>query len=405
MASNSIPYLPNSIAVGLQPNLIQYLIELKFLLLFFEKPLAILSTPDFDFIDIETLDAVKRGERISTNFWGAPTALKHVEVLATDEWQEIMSHCTTWYYNYRVSHLDKHLRYFSEEGETSNSKGLGKIAGSEEIPQRVDEIVAATGLGSDISTLELMALLRQNDKKMNKKIKSKLFGEIIVRLGFQRLLEVLERCRAERIPMVWGNVADLDIVEIYTHYLLDKHFQKSADPEVNATHRLLEGSRLLNELLDLEVVNLATAPVSRIISFRKSNSDLLENFLVDYRSFLTELQNTPQDGEKIVLNWTQKIVSDLNTLNKELLLTRREKEYKWLQRLSDAAYEGAKKGAVAAIWSFLGNPMLFAGAIGGMILDAAQKFSGDTGNRKEKEEALLFRSSSGYLWKARKKFS
>lgn len=50
---NTIPFLPKSIAVGLQDNLVQYINELKFLLLFFDKPLAIFSNDALCFIDNE----------------------------------------------------------------------------------------------------------------------------------------------------------------------------------------------------------------------------------------------------------------------------------------------------------------------------------------------------------------
>jgi hypothetical protein len=119
---------------------------------------------------------------------------------------------------------------------------------------------------------------------------------------------------------------------------------------------------------------------------------------------LVEVQNEPTKVDKIARGHIQDIVEEMNTIRQELLLLRQEKKYNWLRRISESAYDGAKIGALAAIWSLLLNPTLLAGALGETLLKAATRHGQDVVSNKEKENALLFRSSSGYLWKAHKEF-
>lgn len=90
---------------------------------------------------------------------------------------------------------------------------------------------------------------------------------------------------------------------------------------------------------------------------------------------------------------------EMNILKNELLLLRRNNQYQWLDRISAETYNRARAGATAAIWSLLVSPLMLAGELGEVLIKAANKMTGAL-SEKEKEEALLFRSSSGYLWKA-----
>lgn len=386
MNLTSIPLLPQSIAVGLQDDLIQYTIELKFLLLFFEKPLAVLSNSGFNFISEESVESVRQGKKPKISSFDEIN-LQHLNLLASEEWQELMSYCDPLYSETDLIITDS-LPTSGEEAELINE---------------VDKIFAHSSLG-EFSTYELWDLFRGKKTKLDDETYWDLVGAYITRMEMLRLLDILNICRKRRIPMVWGVDTDLAIVETYADYLIGKKEYQSEDKQIRATMRLLRGKELLNEIFHLEVVNLATVPVSKIVDFRQSNADLLQSFLTKYRGFLVDLQNEPSKTDKVVQSHAQEIIEDMDTIRKELLLLRNARKYKWLQHISSAAYDGASAGVLASIWSLLFNPIISAGVVGTVLTKAAAKLTGDFAGEEEQEDAILFRASSGYLWKAHEKF-
>jgi hypothetical protein len=376
--NTTIPWLPKSIAVGLQDDLVQYVIELKFLLLFFDKPLAIMSNTGFNFVSPESVEAVKRGQTPRVSAFDEINLL-HLEILGTDEWEELMSLCEPIYTETNVTVTNNP----PPDGFQKNFK-------------KVDEVFSFISPLGNLSTKELFG--------KSKKGTDKLFREYFTRIEMSRLIDILQLCQKRRIPMVWGVTSDIVIADLFTKYLIKKHVKEETEDNIQVLLRLLKSSKLLQDVFHLDIVNLATAPVSSIIKFKKSNSDLLQNFLVKYRKFLVEVQNEPTKVDKIARGHIQDIVEEMNTIRQELLLLRQEKKYNWLRRISESAYDGAKIGALAAIWSLLLNPTLLAGALGETLLKAATRHGQDVVSNKEKENALLFRSSSGYLWKAHKEF-
>lgn len=376
----SIPWLPNSIAVGLQDDLIQYCIELKFLLLFFEKPLAILSNFGFNYISVESVESIKKGKVPKVSGF-EDTTLSHLDILGTDEWDELMMNCEPIY--------NQTTLIVSDE-----------LPNEEEF-KRVDEISAQVSPLGNISTVELHNI---SPKSTSNEEFEDLFREYIMRLEMQRMLQTLELCQERRIPMVWGVSADIAVADLYSKFLLKQHAEKENDETMRATLRFIKGKRLLQEIFNIDIINIATVPISDIVSFRQSNHDLLESFLTKYRNFLVAVQNEPMKADHIAQTHTQTILKEMNSLRQELLILRKARKYTWLQRLSEAAYESASIGAVTAAWKLILNPIILAGKAGETLFKAATKHAGDEISKREKENALLFRSSGGYLWKAHEKF-
>ena len=204
--------------------------------------------------------------------------------------------------------------------------------------------------------------------------------------------------------MVWGVSADLGLVNLYAEHLIDKCKQEEGDNSFRAMIRLLKGHTLLQEIFQLRITNIATVPVDKIVHFRKSNADLLASFLTEYRGFLVDILSEPEKIDLIVQKRTHAIVKEMDRLRSELLLLRNQRKYNWLRRLSKEAYDQANKKGYAAIWSLLMNPVLLVGSVGEILAKAALKLSDDLVDKRERENALLFRSSSGYLWKAHTQF-
>lgn len=382
----SLPLLPESIAVGLSEDLLQYFIELKFLLLFFNKPLCIFVNQGLQFLSETTIDDVRRGKETKTSIWedeslfgerGRTGSLKNLEVILTEEWEEIMSHCIPQYFNVNLVVSD--------------------IAEEEE--HEVDHVFESSGVSTEQITDQLEKTPLAESEWDN------LFSEYLMRMNIRMLINILELCCNYRIPMIWGDPAGVAVASRYSKYLLEKYSHSVDDEKTAVFLRTLKGDELLKSIFELGVVNASTVPISKIVEFREKNRDLLNNFLVSYRSFLTELQLDPLNYRKLVLNRTQQIVEELNTINKELLLLRRSSKYKWLENISEAIFEGAKSGALVALWSLLASPLLLAGELGKSLLSVANLEVKDLKDRKQQEQALIFRSSCGYLWKAEKELS
>ena len=371
----TLPYLPDSIAVGLTEDLLQYLIELKFLLLFFRKPHCIFANAGLQFLSGSAADDLRSNKKIRTVPWEeeeeegiVSSELQNIDVILTEEWEETLSHCSPHYHEINLEVSDSEIEY-----ESDHIFDPGDF-----IPTETED---------DNSESELVAhLLRANMAVM---------------------IDTLEMCCNERIPMIWGDPADTVAATIFSKHLLDKYAKNSQGPEaerMSAIIRTIKGDDLLRSIFELEIVNLATAPIHKVIEFRKKNQDLLNSFLIGYRAFLTELQSDPLNYRKLVLGRTQKIVEDMNNINMELLALRKSEKYKWLERMSEDVFEGAKKGAIVAVWNLLASPILLAGEIGKSLLSAANFGLKDLKDRKQQEQALIFKSSSGYLWKAAKQF-
>lgn len=378
--NTSIPWLPNSIAVGLQDDLIQYCIELKFLLLFFERPLAILSNSGFNYISKDSVESVRRGKIPKVSGFDEIN-LSHLDILGTDEWDELMANCESIYTQTNVNVSDE---------SPANADF-----------EKVDEIFSEISPLGNIPTVEIHNVSSQ-ENMANEEFET-LFREYIVRLEMLRMVEILELCQERRIPMVWGVSQDIVIADMYSKYLLKQHAQED-DEQVRATLRMLKGNRLLQEIFNIDIINIATVPVSDIIEFRISYNDLLDSFLTKYRKFLVAVQNEPMKAEQIVQTQTQSILEEMNTLRQELLILRNARKYTWLQRLSEVAFESASIGSITATWNLILNPIILASKVGETLIKAATKHAGDEASKREKENALLFRSSSGYLWKAHEEF-
>ncbi|MBE7436035.1 MAG: hypothetical protein HS100_19115 [Anaerolineales bacterium] len=384
----TLPLLPNSIAVGLSEDLLQYLIELKFLLLFFDKPHCIFANAGLQFLSENVFDDIRNGKTPKTSPWEEDddipsSSLKNVDIVLTDEWQETLSHCQPRYHEINLT--------ITNEKDVEGEKVY------------TDEIIDSMRLFEKKET----SYFSENSEPSEEDIE-KMLTEWAIRTNMQVMIDTLEMCCNEKIPMIWGSVADTVSASLYTKHLLtqySKSIETNSEDEKTASFlRTLKGDDLLKSIFELGVVNLATVPVDRIIDFRKKNQDLLVGFLSSYRGFLTELQSEPLNYRKIVLARTQKITDELNTINMEILTQRKSEKYKWVERLSDGVYEGAKNGAMIALWNFLASPLLMTGQIGISLLSAANFKIKDMKDRRQLENALIFKSSSGYLWKAMEEF-
>lgn len=382
----SLPLLPESIAVGLSEDMLQYFIELKFLLLFFNKPVCVFANQGFQFLDKTAIDDLRKGRKTKTSVWedeatwgerGRSGTLTNLDTLRTDEWDEVMAHCVPQYFT---------LNFFaSDEPAEDEDKADYVFSSSNKSAQDVIEELA--------------------EPNLTEKEWENLFAQYLIRMNTRILIDVLELCCKNRIPMIWGDPGGVIVSSHYSKYLLDKYSQDTEDDKTAAFLRTLKGDELLRSIFELGVINVATVPVHKITEFKKNNGDLLENFLVSYRSFLTELQLDPLNHRKLVLSRTQKITEELNAINNELLILRKSSKYKWLENMSEAVFESAKSGALIALWNLLASPALLVGELGKGLLSAANFGFKDLHDKKQQEQAFIFRSSSGYLWKAGKEFS
>jgi len=366
MSSYTIPALPNSIAVSLQPNLLDYLVELKFLLLFFERPYAVLSTSGFDFINPGTVEEVKKGNTPRTNLFDEQN-LRPLGLLATEEWAETLAQCESHEFNMVVRDDSAHVV-------------------NDAVTTEVDHIFEVTKKGLGLSSSDVDLLFVSGDERLDKTQRNAIERQVFLRLELSRFLDVLALSRDHNVPMIWSHTAELVVSNIYTEYQLlslqsNESFEKSA---LRAALRMVKGGKLLREVYELQVVNLATVPVASIVDFRSKNQDLLANFLTIYRAFLAEVQANPADIDSLVEVHAQRIVEGLNAINNEIALRRKKRGYEFMRGLAgDNFFDAAMKCAPWGLLSFLLGPWM-------------QFLRG-----REAQLDLLYGNSTGYLWKAK----
>lgn len=196
-------------------------------MLFFEKPLAILSNTGFNFISEETVESVKKGKKARTNAFENTDVIQHLELLATEEWEELMNSCEPLY-------RESILVDTPPEGE--------------QILQ-VDEIFTTSGLG-DFSSIQLFEIFNNHSQlNLDDDMKQMIFGAYVARIEMLRLLDVLQLCQERKIPMVWGCDVDIITANTYTEFLVRKHFCAEESESIRAVMRVLKGEELLKRFL------------------------------------------------------------------------------------------------------------------------------------------------------------
>lgn len=376
---NTISFLPNSILISLSRDLLQLLNELKYLLLFFEKPLAILSNPYGDFLNEEAISSFKKDRAPKTNIFD-DKMLINTKIIATDEWDEVMGYCEPEYCELKLE-VSKSVDFENSEDEELNElMRFAKLHYTPDFAKKRKEDLSE----EEYFLLEVGWVMQLND--------------------IRRLYENLKRCRKRNIPMMWGSEAELHTSRIYTEFLLNKNRQKNFLRNSYSKIRQIKGHSLLREVMNLKTINILTAPVNKIVEFRKKNADLLNNFLIQYRNFLVQVQIDPESADKIIETETQNLIEKINTINNEISLLRDNRNYRWLSVISKEAYESAKGPFSVATWGALSSPLFSILALGGKLVKSTGKLMGVKFETNIKERTLLLRNSSGYLWKASKEF-
>lgn len=323
------------------------------------------------------IEGVKRGKRPQTSPFGERN-LSPLRLLATEDC-ETLSHCECHEYDYKIAGKAEHLvdKTQTDEVERILRVTTGRLTG-----KQVERLMTSGKLTDD----EELALL----------------GQWAIRLELNRLLQVLELSRDHGVPMIWSRENELGVSSLYTKYLLLSLKSESQDilkSPVKVALRMLEGGRLLQQLLELQVLNIAAVPVATIVEFRSRNRDLLENFLTSYRGFLSEIQAHPEDVDAVLEQHTQEIARNLREINSEVALRRKKRGYEFLKRLGgENFFEAAGKCLPWASFSFLFAPWL-APVIAG-VKGIGSALSGQFLTEREAQLELLYRNSSGYLWKA-----
>jgi hypothetical protein len=372
-----IPSRPDSIAIGLQTNLIEFANSLKFQLLFFGKPHAILSTPGMDYIDEEAVHAARTGTPYRTSIWEGEENLVGKEILATDEWLELMSHCEQWGGTINLVTDDS-----EEETRDSDIDTFLEFLNIKEPPHYEEGVDEGKNV-DDITPEEEEEIKRQ-------------IGYAAMRWQVIRLTRVLKHCYENRISMVWGDEIDVKVSRMYVSSLLQQ-YESSEDERILADIRRLHGSKLLRRIRGWDILNLASVPVDQIVNFRTANHDLLDNFLTLYRGFLLEIEENPnQKRLNLMVNqWDRRLHEELSNLNKELLGLRRPEKFDWLKKAQEEQYESSKKGLLTSNYEFFGTPGLVSATLAdyGNLAEATQP--------TQQRNKLIRQSSMGYLWKAK----
>jgi hypothetical protein len=364
---DTIPLLPNRIAASLQADVLAYMSELKFLFLFYERPLAIFSTYDLSFINDDVVDQCRKGKPVHTNFSEDSDGLANVEALGSDEWQQITDNCDCWAYSYDDSDTGK---YESEDMDA------------------LDSLIQSAYPGQDVPTFEqLSAWIRSGDATLE--VAVNWFG----RISLCRLVRILHKCRQEEIALIWGDPLEVDVVRVFIRQLIDRiEHDDESHRSLRADFRTLKGDDLLREILNLKIVDLTTVPCEKIIEFRNRNSDLLGNFLTLYRNFLVDIQCEPSQLYPITQKYSQDIAKELNSLANELALLRAAHKFRWLRTCK----QWAGGLSQSAVWSLLLSPLQ-------LIIKSAEAASSASLSLAEslnERNSLIAKSSAGYLWKA-----
>lgn len=377
----TIPLLPNRIAVGLQSDLVDFVNEIKFLLLFFDKPLAFLSTPEFCFLTDETIHLAKRGQSISTSWLDEDPAagLKNTEVLQTEEWALIEDNLNIYPMNFIT------LDGSPKESSTSDDSSVDAFSLLDSIIGNRHKNATPTSRWAE----RFMSTDSSDD-----------FEQFMLRIILSRLCAIIDACRKEDVPMIWSGKDELGACERFTQQFLTD-FCSTADTrntqiESAIKARIVLGDSLLQQIMQLGIINLSEVSVSDIIEFRKSNSDLLYSFLLHYRHFLSDIEASPNGYIEITRKYTNSVATDFSTINRELESLKRKRNLRWLKFCSS----GADSLSKSAIWSFFVTPILSLLNLASEAGKVATEISDDLYLKQE----VLQKTSSGYLWEASKKF-
>jgi hypothetical protein len=389
---NTIPLLPNRIAIGLHDDLIQFLIETKFLLLFCDNPWLVFHTDFGAYLNPRIVEAVRQGHE-SEEVTEVRKHLRHLDAVKSPEWDEIIRLSSPSYMQFEESVPDQDCTNDVADRQRRVEEVLTSVGASK--PGAYEKLFSPNPENEGIADIPLL-----EKKGMSKKTLTFLR---VLHTKFFLLVSILDTCAQENIPMVWTQEHNLSICEIYTKHLANKLGEDFADDDA-ATLRRLHGDALMREILNLEIVNVATVPIDRLLEFKQRYRDLLDNFLTYYRGFLASVQSKPEDVRSLTQEYGQNIVVSLREIQNEVLLLKKQQDYKWLDRISNAAFESANKGLITAAWDCLMNPLAFlVSNLPGLAKFAAK---GATAAAKDlqAQRQLLVRSNSGYLWRAREEF-
>ena len=379
---SSIQLVPTSVAVGLQEDVIQYYNELKFNLLFFENPIALLSTYCFDTINEEFIDLVKKGKKLPDNVFGGPSNLMNYKIIATEEWSELMNYCEV--FNFRLYDDDEQI----PEGTKLNTI-------SDKLNHEIQNSESKTKIGEKF-IVEGKELVWDEEQDI--------IAKGMLKMQMDRLESVLDHCYEKEVSMIWSNETDSLICQTYLTKLIQENETKVFKEPSNVKLRQILGDRLLQEVLNFQILNISAVPTEKIIEFKSKNNDLLNNFLTFYREYLSVLQSDPKKYFEITQKYSQTIAQKLNDINNEVLISKNTKKYKWINSISEEAYDSAKKASPIGTWAVLSNPYTIAIALGIKLVNLGYKAMGAEISEDEKMKKFILNSSAGYLWKARETF-
>lgn len=377
--SYTIPLLSDSIAVSLQTDLLDFYNETKFLLLFFDNPLTVLSTNRFEVINEETIEDYKKNITPKT-LLGTDFSLSNTGLLLTDEWGELMSYCDIYTAGYEMAKPE------------SFENGLLSPALQKHI-QTIQTRPYDHDLDATDDNFSLMDMFHDISNSINR-IKSQTFE-----MQLWRLELLLAECYQKKIPMVWSNDVDLAACKFYLEFLLAQQQEQFINVKPDADMRHLLGQSLLREVLEFDIINITTIPTNKIIDFKKNNKDLLDNFLSFYSTFLVDLQAAPKDVKKVTAVYSQKLRASLSDIQKELSVLKSTRKHSWLSFISKELFEALKKGLTSGTWSLLGSAL----STTGKLIDLGAKGSDLEIQNDDKLRSLIINSSAGYLWKAKEK--
>lgn len=389
----SIPLLPNTVALSLQDDFIHFVSELKFLLLFFEKPRLILHSNLNGYLNPSLVKRIRAGKS-DDEVEEIRKTIRNIDFLKYEEWDDLVA----------VSE-PSYMQVCEGEGVNTSSEYLRRAARVEEVLGRIG--FSCRGFYQHATSQNIPATFEDkvpllDMKGITEETKSMLF---VAHIGMFRLVDVLDQCTEHNIPMIWSRFDDLTFCKLYGESILEKMKEGEVDEEDEALLRQVRGDQLLKQVMDLGIVNVAAVPLNRVLEFKKSNRDLLDTFLTFYRDFLTELQVTPTDIDAITLRYGQKIVHAINQINSEISLASDSAKLKWMGKVSEGAAEFAKKGVAVAVWNFFSSPLALAASgltwLGSRLSSGALQAAGDALERRK----VLVRSNAGYLWKAKQEFS
>lgn len=375
----TIPLIPNSMTISLQEDILQFMVEMKFILLFIDKPMTILSTSNFDYLSEEIIGEIKKGKKPATNLNNDINNFQFLSAVATDEFDELLSYCEPIHYEMNSTEVPKDAEYYDN------------------YYSEVDNIFQVLGIQFSGHVGILFTRFEDIIKKFPEK---ESFFITLSRLyvDMYRILEVLKTCKKSNSSMIWSSENERTLCGMYSKYLILSNKKDDSLKKKSPTIRRLIGADLLREIFDLEIVNISTVPSKNIIDFRKDNKDLLDNFLMNYREFLLEIQHDPTESKKILSKHSTLLVDEFKKINSEILLHRRNNQFGWLKNISEPVFEGAKKGTLISILSSFENPAALLGLLGSNLLK-------ERTNKVTEDNILFSNDVAGYLWKAHDKWN